>query len=75
MPQHSATTIPAKVRFHSTDLCCDVARVYAYRGYCACGWTGPRRDTHSAARADAREHAASERSSEAVPPTRSAEAS
>lgn len=75
MGQHSATTIPAKVRFHSTELACDVARVYAYRGYCACGWVGPKRDKHSEARSDAREHSASERAREAASPSGGTEAS
>ena len=53
---HSVHTTPARVRYHSTDLSCDVQKVYAYVARCACGWVGPRRELHREAQADAKFH-------------------
>lgn len=50
-------------RFRRRDdvqLFTDRLKVYAYQGYCECGWSGPNRDTSTEARADAREHARTE---------------
>jgi hypothetical protein len=47
---------PARVTFHSTELATNVRRVYAYAGYCACGWEGERRKMYGEARWDTRVH-------------------
>jgi hypothetical protein len=55
----SHTTVkPVKLRLHNTDLACDVSRVVAYQGRCACGWVGPSRSAVSVAREDGRIHRA-----------------
>ena len=51
-----ATVRPARLRFHSTDLSCQVIRTYGYRARCACGWEGPVRGKHRDSRQDGREH-------------------
>jgi hypothetical protein len=50
------TVKPRRITFHSTELATDVRRTIGYQGYCACGWEGPIRKKHSAARADAHLH-------------------
>lgn len=51
-----STVKPAALRFHSTDLSCDVRRVYGYQARCACGWKGSVRGQHRDARQDGRDH-------------------
>ena len=54
---HAAKAQPARTRFHSTDLACDVVRTYAYRAVCACGWRSDKvYASHADARRAAREH-------------------
>jgi len=54
---HNTKTEPARTRFHSSDLSCDVVRTYAYRARCACGWESPKTyASYDEARAVAREH-------------------
>ena len=55
-PVSHTTVKPVRLRTHSTELCCDVSSVKAYRAYCACGWSGPFRGKVEAARVDGRAH-------------------
>ena len=55
---------PVKIKYHSTDLSCDVLAVRGYRGRCACGWVGPIRSHHSHARDDHKRHSREEMEAE-----------
>ena len=55
------TVQPTRIRFHSTDLACDIRRGVGFRAVCACGYRGSLKDNHAAARADARAHLCEER--------------
>ncbi len=53
---HHATVGPARIRYHDSDLCCDVRRVVGYQARCACGAPFPIRKNHAAAVADKQRH-------------------
>ena len=64
---------PVRITYHSTELATDVRRIIGYQGYCACGWQGSIRKTHSHARDDSRRHR--REMHDAVSATRGTEAS